>query len=168
MFSKFSELRKRKHQNDTENDETADAEIQTSQAEISPEVLNIETRRSKRKKNHEKSQEDKKVKSKNRDKEEVAQYLKCWKDKSENWKYHKVKQVYIQNNIFDEKIIEDEIWQIALEYLSGTKGAGKEAILKSAQNVIKEIDDKNEDSDENSDVMKVKYKRARELMQMLN
>lgn len=60
---------------------------------------------------------------KNRDKEveRVASYLKLWSENREEWKYEKLRQIFIQKNIYDENLIADDLVDLAIEYLSSTK-----------------------------------------------
>ncbi|XP_039430235.1 uncharacterized protein C7orf50 homolog isoform X2 [Culex pipiens pallens] len=126
--------------------------------------LNKKTKRAKKREKHAKNQEAKQEKSKDRDRQEVQQYLEAWRDDREKWKFQKLKQIYIQENVFDETRLGTEVWPIALEYLSGTKGSGKEALVKQAQTVIREIDQQAKDGEDQEGS---RYQRARELLQYL-
>uniref|UniRef100_A0A8D8NN12 Uncharacterized protein C7orf50 homolog n=1 Tax=Culex pipiens TaxID=7175 RepID=A0A8D8NN12_CULPI len=126
--------------------------------------LNKKTKRAKKREKHAKNQEAKQEKSKDRDRQEVQQYLEAWRDDREKWKFQKLKQIYIQENVFDVARLGTEVWPIALEYLSGTKGSGKEALVKQAQTVIREIDQQAKDGEDQEGS---RYQRARELLQYL-
>ncbi|KAL9701454.1 hypothetical protein quinque_004895 [Culex quinquefasciatus] len=126
--------------------------------------LNKKTKRAKKREKHAKNQEAKQEKSKDRDRQEVQQYLEAWRDDREKWKFQKLKQIYIQENVFDETRLGTEVWPIALEYLSGTKGSGKETLMKQAQTVIREIDQQAKDGEDQEGS---RYQRARELLQYL-
>lgn len=70
--------------------------------------------------------------------------------------------------MFSEKeAIDDESWELAIEYMSGTKGAGREVIIKKAEEIINEIDSRIS-GEKNTELVKLQsYNRARELLQLL-
>lgn len=125
------------------------------------------TKRAKQREKHAKNQEAKQEKSKDRDRQEVREYLRTWSEEKEKWKFQKLKQIYIQTHVFDVDHLDEEIWPVALEYLSETKGSGKDALLKRAEDVVKEIDKQAKDSEDDSLFQGSKYKRARELLQSI-
>ncbi|XP_058831800.1 uncharacterized protein C7orf50 homolog [Topomyia yanbarensis] len=129
--------------------------------------LNKKAKRAKQREKHAKNQEAKHEKSKEREKQETKQYLQMWNDNRDKWKFQKLKQIYIQEHVFDETQLEGEVWPIALEYLSGTKGSGKEALSKRAEAVINEIDQQVKDTGDRSLLEVSKYQRARDLLQYL-
>uniref|UniRef100_A0A1Q3F7X5 WKF domain-containing protein n=1 Tax=Culex tarsalis TaxID=7177 RepID=A0A1Q3F7X5_CULTA len=129
--------------------------------------LNKKTKRAKKREKHAKIQEEKQEKSKDRERQEVQQYLQAWRDEREKWKFQKLKQIYIQEHVFDEDRLAADVWPIALEYLSGTKGSGKETLTKRAQTVIREADQQAKEGEDQSVLEGSRYQRARELLQYL-
>lgn len=95
----------------------------------------------------------------------VLNYLDIWKNHREKWKFQKLKQLYIQDHVFDEKKFNAKNFSRALEYLAGAKGKSLSNMLVSAKLIIKEIDSAS-DADENAK-KSVKYQRAREILQTL-
>ncbi|XP_053674302.1 uncharacterized protein C7orf50 homolog [Anopheles nili] len=132
--------------------------------------INLKKKKGKREKKREKHTvllEEQRKKSKEKEKQDIHQYLECWSTNREQWKFHKLKQIFIQDHAFDEAKINAEIWPIALEYLSGTKGSSKDILAKKAESIIREGDAAaaaNADDDLQSSN---KYERARELLQCL-
>ncbi|XP_058120270.1 uncharacterized protein C7orf50 homolog isoform X2 [Anopheles coustani] len=95
----------------------------------------------------------------------IINYLNAWKDRRENWKFEKKKQIYIQANIFDEQIIDATMFPIAVEYLSAAKGKSLTDLLVAARFVVQDIDaapDADASAKESS-----RYQRAREVLQSL-
>lgn len=127
----------------------------------------IETVRSKKRKNHESNEEAKKIKKDDKVKSDIQIYLESWKNDKDNWKFAKLKQYYLQNNCFDTNLVEDDVWEIALEYLSGTKGQGRELILKRAKKLIDRIEEQVSKAEEKTVTDFPNYNRARQLMQTL-
>lgn len=127
----------------------------------------IETVRSKKRKNHESNEEAKKIKKDDKVKNDIQIYLESWKNDKDNWKFAKLKQYYLQNNCFDTNLVEDDVWEIALEYLSGTKGQGRELILKRAKKLIDRIEEQVSKAEEKTVTDFPNYNRARQLMQTL-
>ncbi|XP_058466637.1 uncharacterized protein C7orf50 homolog [Malaya genurostris] len=129
--------------------------------------LNKKAKRAKKREKNAKNQEAKLEKSKDREKEETKQYLQTWNDNRDKWKFQKLRQIYIQEHVFDEAMLDGEIWPVALEYLSGTKGFGRDALTKQAKAVINETDQRVKDTDNTLLTNDSKYQRARELLQYL-
>ncbi|XP_065086291.1 uncharacterized protein C7orf50 homolog [Ochlerotatus camptorhynchus] len=129
--------------------------------------LNKKTQRGKKREKHAKNEDERKEKAKEREKEEVRQYLQTWNDDRDQWKFQKLKQIYIQEHVFDEDHLDGDIWPLVLEYVSGTKGSGREGLTKRAESVIKEVDQQAKDGGDESLLDGSKYQRARELLQYL-
>lgn len=58
------------------------------------------------------------VRNKDVEIEKTISYLTKWDANRDEWKYEKLRQIYIQKNIFDENIIPTEHCEIAIKYLS--------------------------------------------------
>ncbi|XP_053688267.1 uncharacterized protein C7orf50 homolog [Sabethes cyaneus] len=175
-----SNLKKGKRKSTTEND-TEETPAKKSHHEPSETItagttiekaasLAVPTssaKRAKRREKHAKNQQDKQEQSKNREKQDVCQYLQTWNDNREKWKFQKLKQIYIQEHVFDEDLLDDTIWPIVLEYISGTKGSGKETLSNRAKTIIKDVDRQAKDSGDKSLLEGSKYRRARDVLQYL-
>lgn len=94
-------------------------------------------------------------------------YLNKWKSNRETWKFEKLRQISIQNHLYDEQSIDDELWWLIIEYLSGTKGAARECIIKKSQDVINDIDSRLTETNKKEMLNLKNYKRAREMLQLL-
>lgn len=126
-------------------------------------VIAVQTVRDKKRGVHKKIVEKNKEATDVRDVDSVKSYLTKWRDDRDGWKFEKRKQIYIQNHCFEPSKIQDEDWSACLEYLEGSKGKSREALIASAEKMISELDSKEQD-----EVAKIKYSRSRDLLQMLN
>lgn len=61
------------------------------------------------------------VRNKDVEIEKTISYLTKWDSNRDEWKYEKLRQIFIQKNIFDENIIPSEHCEVALKYLSTSK-----------------------------------------------
>ncbi|XP_053665162.1 uncharacterized protein C7orf50 homolog [Anopheles marshallii] len=111
--------------------------------------------------------EEQKKKAKEKEREEIHQYLDCWRANREKWKFLKLRQIYIQDHVFDEDEINADLWPTALDYLSGTKGASKDILVKKAESIIRDGDAAAAGEGDETLQASCKYERARELLQCL-
>lgn len=123
--------------------------------------------RSKKRKQHKINVESKKAKIDGKMHLEIAGYLKKWKFEKEDWKYQKSRQIFLQKFMLEEDKVIEEVWEIALEYISATQGNGKELLINTCKAFIEKIDAKCEKTEENSLLESNKYQRARILLQNL-
>lgn len=131
-------------------------------------VPNIETTRQKKRAKHQKCIEIAKVDSAQRELLRNTEYLQKWKHNRAEWKFEKLRQISIQNNLFKEvDPIDDDTWQLAVEYMSGSKGAARDAIVKKAETVINEIDARITEENKMEMITQQSYNRAREILQLL-
>lgn len=127
-----------------------------------------ESKRSKkRKKYNEKIEKSINIRADKKFLDDIASYLTTWENDKDSWKFQKVKQMFIQNNVFNEKIIVDDIWHTTLSYLGSSRGKAKELLKENAQKVIEKVDGDFEKSQDKELLKQKSYTRARELLQML-
>lgn len=48
-------------------------------------------------------------------------YLNKWQENRSEWKFEKLRQIAIQKNILNEKMIPDELFEVAVAYLATTQ-----------------------------------------------
>lgn len=129
----------------------------------------IVTVRQKKKQKHKQRLELQKDQTENKERYRNEEYLRKWKNLRSEWKFEKLRQISIQQTVFDEDKIGAEMWPIALEYLSGSKGAAKAQIIKLAEQCIEALDKQcsQEISEEEQKAIydSSKYQRARDLLQ---
>lgn len=91
-------------------------------------------------------------------------YVSKWKHARSEWKFEKLRQIWLIDNLLDETSIPDDIFPTVLEYFEGCKGMAREQLLKKGMDVIRKV----EENEENKDEMEsIAYQRARELLQAL-
>ncbi|XP_036337052.1 uncharacterized protein C7orf50 homolog, partial [Rhagoletis pomonella] len=132
-------------------------------------VIAVVTVRQKKKQKHQERIESMKDQTISKERFRNEEYLRKWKNSRAEWKFEKLRQISIQQTVFDEEKICAEMWPIALEYLSGSKGAAKAQIIKLAEQCIEELDKQcaEQSSDEEHKVIidSSRYQRARDLLQ---
>lgn len=134
--------------------------------------LAVLTIRQKKKQKHQKALEAQKSQSGEREKQKNEEYLKKWKNSRDSWKFEKLRQISIQQTMFELNKLSNEVWTLALEYLAGSKGAAKDKIVKIANDVIDQLDKESEQKDSEEERLEllnsVKYQRARDLLQIFD
>lgn len=91
-------------------------------------------------------------------------YVSTWKHARSEWKFEKLRQIWLIDNLLDETSIPDDIFPTVLEYFEGCKGMAREQLLKKGMDVIKEVEENVENKEE---LESVAYQRARKLLQAL-
>ncbi|XP_050297170.1 uncharacterized protein C7orf50 homolog [Anthonomus grandis grandis] len=133
-----------------------------------------ESNRSQKKKKYMQLLEQKKLKYELEMQQKSLNYLSKWKHSRSEWKFEKLRQVWLQQNLFDPSKIPGEFWGTTVEYFSGAKGNSKQVVLDKAIEIIEQ--DKSEKgenmlSDTVEEVIdeqhKLKVQRARDIVQNL-
>lgn len=124
-----------------------------------------ESKRSLKRKKHTKLLEEKKLKTDLKMQQSVLNYLSKWKHARTEWKFEKIKQIWLQQNLFVVNKIPEEFWDSTVEYFNGSKGAIRKVILKEALKIIEEEDNSEVENDDKDYLTKLK--RAREIVQSL-
>ncbi|CAL7934908.1 unnamed protein product [Xylocopa violacea] len=112
----------------------------------------------------EKKENEKKMASKMEAMKKGLNYVSKWKYARSEWKFEKLRQIWLIDNLLDETSIPDDIFPTVLEYFEGCKGMAREQLLKKGMDVIRKV----EEDEENKDEMEsIAYQRARKLLQAL-
>lgn len=88
-----------------------------------------------------------------------------WKHARSEWKFEKLRQIWLIDNLLDETSIPDDIFPTVLEYFEGCKGMAREQLLKKGMDVVRKVEENEETKEE--EVESVAYQRARKLLQAL-
>ncbi|GJJ76229.1 hypothetical protein EMPS_08588 [Entomortierella parvispora] len=64
------------------------------------------------------------------------QYLVEWKRSRDTWKFQKLRQVWLINNMYDDKQIPSTHWEIYLEYIHDLKGAARTSAINDAKKIV--------------------------------
>ncbi|XP_017762884.1 PREDICTED: uncharacterized protein C7orf50 homolog [Eufriesea mexicana] len=91
-------------------------------------------------------------------------YVSKWKHARTEWKFEKLRQIWLIDNLLDETSIPDDIFPTVLEYFEGCKGMAREQLLKKGMDVIRKVEENEENKNE---VESIAYQRARRLLQAL-
>lgn len=164
---KFSSKKKRNsHDKATKiGEETADLLKKESVEQELPIQSKKESIRARKRKKHVQLLEEKKLNAELDLQKKALNYLSKWKHSRSDWKFEKLKQVWIQQNLFDSTKIPNEFWETTLEYFSGTKGHSRQVALDESLKII-ETEEGNSETLLDEDYQ-VKLKRARSIVQSL-
>lgn len=121
--------------------------------------------RAKKRLKHAALMQEKKLKAELALQQKCLNYLSQWKHNKGEWKFEKLKQVWLQQNMLSSEKVPEEVWDTLVEYFAGCKGRGREAIIKDALKVIDAEDGENGEGEEEDGG--VKLKRARDIIQNL-
>lgn len=88
-----------------------------------------------------------------------------WKHSRSEWKFEKLKQIWLMDNLLDENSIPDTIFSLVLEYFEGCKGTARKVLVQKGMDVIKKAE--NDEEIKNDIIESTAYKRARQLLQVL-
>ncbi|KAJ8922728.1 hypothetical protein NQ315_007763 [Exocentrus adspersus] len=160
---------KRKKKNKLEATESAE---QTPESETTDgistetsEEAKAESIRAQKRKKHQKLLEEKRLKSELSSQQNVLNYLSKWKHCRNEWKFEKLKQIWLQQNLFDTGKVPSEFWETAVEYFSGAKGAIRSVILKEALKIIEKEESTEEENTNENELLVLQ--RARDIVQHL-
>lgn len=103
---------------------------------------------------------------------QALSYLSLWKYNKNEWKFNKVKQIWLCKHKFETDKIPDELWQPFLEYFAKASGGVKGLLIQDSNEVIKKMekwmeDNKDTENPENKP-SEFAYKRARDILQNVN
>lgn len=124
-----------------------------------------ESIRAKKRKKHQQLMDEKKKKAQLATQENVLNYLSKWKHARNDWKFEKLKQIWLSDNVFDSSKIPDEFWETAVEYFSGSRGFIRNLIVREALKIIENEDKAEEENLEEE--YQSRLKRARDIVQNL-
>lgn len=164
-----SKKRKRKTTT-TQNEEiptpAANTETTDELNPTNPEIKCDESIRAKKRKKHAELLQQQKSKAELALQQKCLNYLSQWKHNRGEWKFEKLKQVWLQQNMFSSLKLPEEFWETLVEYFGGSKGKVRDAIVKDALKIIEE-DGTAEKAEGDDDDDGVKLRRARDIIQNL-
>lgn len=101
--------------------------------------------------------------------QQALSYLSLWKHNKAEWKFNKVKQIWLHKHKFDKTKIPEELWRPFVEYFSSSTGGIKQLIISDSKKVIEEMEawiEKNAEASNPEDKpSELAYQRARDLIQ---
>lgn len=125
------------------------------------EVKREDSIRAMKRKKHAALMQEKKLKAELALQQKCLNYISQWKHNRSEWKFEKLKQVWLQQNMFNSDKIPAEIWDTVVDYFCGCKGKARETIIQDA---VKVIDAENESEEDGG----IKMKRARDIVQNMH
>ncbi|KAL3266606.1 hypothetical protein HHI36_010770 [Cryptolaemus montrouzieri] len=152
-----SKPKKRKR---TEETESKGSEVDKSSSTDKKDEDKPLSKRAIKKIKHEKLLNEKRMKVDMGLQQKALTYLSKWKYDRTNWKFEKLTQIWLLHNLYDSSKIEDNIWDIVVEYFSNSKGQIHKTILQEAIKIA-------ENDQSINDIEKIKLVRARDLIQTL-
>ncbi|KAJ3630953.1 hypothetical protein MTP99_012114 [Tenebrio molitor] len=145
--------KKKNHDKQPESDENGLPPTNTA------EKKKEESIRAQKRKKHVQLLEEKKVKKELHSQQESLNYLSKWKHTRDEWKFEKLRQIWLLHNLYDSDKIPQEFWETLLEYFNNAQGKVRDTLLKEAVKIVEE----NSEDTENS----CKVERARDIIQNL-
>lgn len=141
------------------------------EAELTPEERRVLERKmkkilkkeEKRRKREEGIGEDKKE-DQSKAAERALEYLSCWSERRSEWRFKKIRQTWLLQNMYDSETVPDVSFSIMLSYLENLRGAARDITIQKAEAIIKE--DKG-DSSQSTDEQK-RIQRALEVVRLLS
>ena len=77
---------------------------------------------------------------------DLAVYLNTWSEDKASWKFNKVLQNFLLDNIMDSKKIDKELFRSASAYLASIQGGARDRLLSRVQKILDGEDDNDNDN----------------------
>ncbi|XP_069701161.1 protein cholesin [Periplaneta americana] len=77
------------------------------------------------------------VKNEDGNKDKCLSYLKKWHEDRQNWKFEKLRQIWLLQNMFEAEKIPDSDFDVLVNYISSIRGQAKQTVTEKAMKVIK-------------------------------
>ncbi|XP_015511456.1 cholesin [Neodiprion pinetum] len=95
-------------------------------------------------------------------------YISKWKHAKSDWKFEKLRQIWLMDHLLDHNSVPDSIFPIALEYFEGCKGMARQQLVKKMMQVVKKVEEQvASNKDETEATATSEYLRARQILQAL-
>lgn len=104
-------------------------------------------------------EEAKKIESDIDCQKKALNYLSNWKYNKSEWKFEKLRQIWLVQNLYNDKKIDAKYWDTLLEYFTNSQGKVRQKLLDEAVKIVE-----NDEDQSNEDV---KLNRARDIVQNL-
>ncbi|XP_053494338.1 uncharacterized protein C7orf50 homolog [Ictalurus furcatus] len=156
-----------------EEEEGVEDEDEEEEEELSPEEQRVLERKLKkiRKKEQKKKQKEDGKSEKEESKSSTAQtlaldYLTCWSEKRDKWKFQKTRQVWLLQHMYDSEKVPDAHFSVLLSYLEGLHGIARELTVHKAEALVRFGASPEGEEDGATEAQK-KMQRARKVIQIL-
>ncbi|KAI4898066.1 hypothetical protein NFI96_018069 [Prochilodus magdalenae] len=155
--------KKKKKQRETKNKQSSDESaspveadqpaepqldgVEEGEDDLSPEEKRVLERKLKkiRRKDEKRKQKEKEKNEKEETKSsessvaqtQALEYLKCWSEKREEWKFQKTRQVWLLQHMYDSEKVSDAHFSVLLSYLEGLQGVARETTVQKAEALVR-------------------------------
>ncbi|XP_059381135.1 uncharacterized protein C7orf50 homolog [Carassius carassius] len=152
--------------------EAEDENCSDDEKDLSPEEKRVLERKMKKilkKEEKKKLKEEGKSVEKNKVQSNLAEkvaleYLTCWFERRDEWKFHKGRQIWLLQHMYDTTKVTDDHFKVLLAYLEGMRGASRDITLQKAEAILR-LEGQGEEED-TADAEK-KKQRAKQVVQLL-
>lgn len=138
-------------------------EEELTEADKSENRKNVTSKRQKKREKYEQLKTELKQKGETITQERALNYLSRWKHNKEEWKFEKLRQVWLQNHMFDSSAVPDTFFQTVVDYFGGSKGKIRQAVIDDCTKIIDAFEAEAEEKKDDA-----KFERARNLLQHLH
>ncbi|KAK1794785.1 hypothetical protein P4O66_009994 [Electrophorus voltai] len=98
---------------------------------------------------------------------QALEYLTCWSEKREQWKFQKTRQVWLLQHMYDSTKVSDAHFKVLLSYLEGIQGVARETTVQKAEALVR-CGEGSEEAEGGATDYQKKAHRAREVVQILS
>ncbi|XP_063077646.1 uncharacterized protein C7orf50 homolog [Engraulis encrasicolus] len=95
--------------------------------------------------------------------ERALEYLTCWSERREEWRFKKIRQTWLLQHMYDTEKVPDASFSVMLAYLENLRGAARDVTVEQAEAVVKEDQG---DASQSADQQK-RIQRALEVVRLL-
>ncbi|XP_011861974.1 PREDICTED: uncharacterized protein C7orf50 [Vollenhovia emeryi] len=99
--------------------------------------------------------------------QQAHNYILMWKHSRKEWKFEKLKQIWLMDNMMKKHAVSDAMFPTVLEYFEECKGRARKVLIQKAMDIIKKVDEETNEECKRAIMDTVDYIRARELLQTL-
>ena len=98
---------------------------------------------------------------------DAKDYLDAWKNSKATWKFQKVRQVWLLQNMYSLELVPEPVFTILVEYLTPLRGAGRDQTLKEAEAILKKSSEMDDGSDGEESEESMQHRRASQIVTAL-
>ncbi|CAI2177107.1 3397_t:CDS:2 [Funneliformis geosporum] len=107
-------------------------------------------------------------------------YLLIWRYRKEEWKFQKVRQIWLLKNAYHEDLFSDDFFKVFIEYIAELSGKSRHTTLKMAQDIVNKFESEadgaigEQEDDEKADqkdvkrIEQIKLNRAKAVVRVLS
>ncbi|KAK7118734.1 hypothetical protein R3I94_022285 [Phoxinus phoxinus] len=95
---------------------------------------------------------------------QALEYLECWTQKREAWKFNKSRQTWLLQHMYDSVKVSDDHFEMLLSYIDGLQGLARSSTVQKAEAIVR-WEGQGEEAD-TADAGK-KQRRAKQVVQLL-